>query len=653
MPPAPCRSLGFDRPEFNDRRRGWYLTGVLAAKTRQGDREAIRTLLTDHARDFRVEAESTKGAGPVMANTLLDMLFEYGRYNEALLLLKGQLKPGAFRLAAQAYRQATALWRQQQPDVALPVLRLLRERLPGFEEEPQQLVALMIEVERRYGQCLQSHGDLDGAQAIFARILDQVQDGNRPDLRADLGLIAGGFRSLDKLRLPEDQAERNSMRAALTRGEAHFLAAVDSDGERATNACYALAMRDYLFWADGGKDDADAHAAALKHAEMALVGMRESASATAYEQLGLLGQALFLDIVLNMHSLVEGESHKALAQWERIPSDAGMFPTQDLQHLLTTAELLNPRVAAQIAESVWRKRDGGEAWDVLGDSAERLIEHSAYLETELLRAARESNNPRARRFGIWKLLVPVFLRAGRNDEAEEGLDALESLTEAPVLAGDLLDWLRDSNHYDPVWTETDADWARVRLARATGRDEDCVHPLIALYHRRRDEDPSEAAQTAQLLIDWQLAPDQGHALLGALPATSATPSSSGIEHHLRQGAPIRILFVGGNETQARYDASIHEELSDCWPGLQLSFEHTGWSSNWGREVDRLVRLANHCDAIVIMRMIRTILGRTLREKVQCPWVACTGTGRAMMRQSIQEAARVGMRQRGGTDLTDR
>lgn len=110
---------------------------------------------------------------------------------------------------------------------------------------------------------------------------------------------------------------------------------------------------------------------------------------------------------------------------------------------------------------------------------------------------------------------------------------------------------------------------------------------------------------------------------------------------------MKILFVGGNEVQARYDASIREELGKRWPGLELTFEHTGWSANWGRDVDHLVRQANHCDAIVIMRMIRTILGRTLREKVARPWVACTGTGRGIMLQSIREAALIGFKQRHG------
>jgi hypothetical protein len=45
-------------------------------------------------------------------------------------------------------------------------------------------------------------------------------------------------------------------------------------------------------------------------------------------------------------------------------------------------------------------RKGGKAWNILGGSRERLIEHSAYLKTALLQAARQLSSPRKRRFGI-------------------------------------------------------------------------------------------------------------------------------------------------------------------------------------------------------------------------------------------------------------
>lgn len=637
--------LELDRPAFNEDRRAWYLVGVLAAKTRQGDQDALRALLTKHAALFESAARDVKGPGAVMANLLLDALFDAGHFTEALTLLTGQLTADAFRLAERAYAQATELWREQQPDAALPILSLLRQRLPSCHASPEQRDELLIQVERRYGQCLQSNGDLEGARQVFEGLLDRVIDGHRAELFADLGLIAGGFRSIERLRLPERTSERESLRMALTRGEASFRSAVEHAGKHAVNACYALALRDYLEWADHHLGDEQAHARALRHVDMALAGMRESPAAPAYERMGLLGQTMFMEIILNMDNLVVGESHRALTQWERIPSGSGLFPKQDIQRLIEAAELLNPGVAAKIAESVWRKRPEVEAWELLGSSAERMIAHSPFLQDALLRMARDEHLARVLRFRIWKLLVPVLLRKQLNDEAEAGLDALETLSEDATLAAELLDWLRDPAHFDPAWSQTEADWAVVRLARAIGQDAECLHPLTALFYRLRDERPVEAMQTAQLLTEWQIDPEHGARLLTTLAVEPIEPEQPDLEQRLRAGECVRVLFIGGNETQAQYQEDICEALAAQWPGLQLEFEHTGWSANWGREVEQLVRRSNEVDAVVIMRMIRTLLGRRLRAQITKPWIACTGTGRRMMLESLRKAALVGLSQR--------
>ena len=79
--------------------------------------------------------------------------------------------------------------------------------------------------------------------------------------------------------------------------------------------------------------------------------------------------------------------------------------------------------------------------------------------------------------------------------------------------------------------------------------------------------------------------------------------------------------------------------------MRLVFEHTGWSSNWGRDVPRLLKAAGESDAVVLMPMMRTMLGRTLREKIDCPWIACTSTGKGGMLSSVRCAAMVAVEQK--------
>jgi len=90
---------------------------------------------------------------------------------------------------------------------------------------------------------------------------------------------------------------------------------------------------------------------------------------------------------------------------------------------------------------------------------------------------------------------------------------------------------------------------------------------------------------------------------------------------------------------------IRSAIQRDWPGTEVQFEHTGWSSNWGREVEKLKKLVRESDAVVLMSMMRTKLGRTMRAALNDPprpWVPCTGTGRQAMEQSIRKAMQVGL-----------
>lgn len=102
-----------------------------------------------------------------------------------------------------------------------------------------------------------------------------------------------------------------------------------------------------------------------------------------------------------------------------------------------------------------------------------------------------------------------------------------------------------------------------------------------------------------------------------------------------------VLFVGGNETQQRYDERVRKELAATHPGVTVDFAHTGWGSNWGRELVSIESRVRNADVVVVMQFVRTLLGRhvrTLCGKHGRPWVACTGHGHASIRRSIEAAA---------------
>ena len=640
------RPYQFDRPELNDERKGWYLAGLLVAKTRKQNQAELCSLLDKYSNEFSKTVQRAEGAGVTITNVCLDYLFEIQRFREAMQILKGQLimNTNAFNLAVRAYFRATHYWRNNQIDSALPILNLLLDRIPGMDVNEEQKISLVNMVYRRQGQCLQSQQHFEQARMIYQRILDRVEDDIAPKLYADLGLIEGGFRNLNRLRLPADLTERESMRSALAQGEMYYRKAIELSSEIAINANYALGLRDYLVWADI-EPSPQRRSQALAYIEQALIGIRASSEYAAYEEIGVFGHAQFMRVVLSMDALSPEDSYKLLSYWEAIPSRSGIFPPQDVKKLLLGAELISPHIAAEIADSVWRMRNSAEALSIIDTSLPVILPHSTYLQQELLNEAQDESNPSAQRIEIWMHLVPTLIKMRQNDLAAEGLDSIEQLIQESEKANAFLKWLGKSANFDPVWSQTDADWAQLRIARKLGKEKDFEYLINELFFRHRDENPMAAEQIAHLFEDWEIDPKHTKDLIKSLRMEKIGKSSPDLEERLKAGEAVEILFVGGNEIQAQYDTTIKGLIKKKWPGCKIIFEHTGWSSNWGRIADSLVQKGNKSDAMVIMPMMRTLLGRTLRSKATKPWIPCTRLGRDGILYSIQEAALIGLNNR--------
>lgn len=129
-------------------------------------------------------------------------------------------------------------------------------------------------------------------------------------------------------------------------------------------------------------------------------------------------------------------------------------------------------------------------------------------------------------------------------------------------------------------------------------------------------------------------------------ARTARRDPSAEEKHLYKD--LRVLFVGGNETQQQYKESLEQDLKRKFPGLHLSFHFPGWSANWAPKAARVKSDLETADAMVLMPMIRTMFGRTVRAEAgrhDVPWVACTGKGRASLERALLEGVRVAVEQR--------
>ncbi len=170
------------------------------------------------------------------------------------------------------------------------------------------------------------------------------------------------------------------------------------------------------------------------------------------------------------------------------------------------------------------------------------------------------------------------------------------------LADRFSEWLQDSKHYDPAWSEADALRARYKCYNRLGNKEAALATLRNLFHAVKDDSPEEAEEIRNLVGEYEghdkvsdlIVPDSGR--------DDSVENIANIKQRLKEGEEVKVLFIGGNEILARYDDRIQDTIRKDWPGAKVVFEHTGWSSNWGHEVNRLKRLAKESDAVVLMSM---------------------------------------------------
>jgi hypothetical protein len=97
--------------------------------------------------------------------------------------------------------------------------------------------------------------------------------------------------------------------------------------------------------------------------------------------------------------------------------------------------------------------------------------------------------------------------------------------------------------------------------------------------------------------------------------------------------PVRIVVIGGDERQADYDRVIRN-FAECKLGaISIEFRHTGWNGNWGHQFEEMRSSLDSADAVVVLRLIRTNLGRKVRSYAK-RWIGCAGYSRSSIERAV-------------------
>lgn len=508
-------------------------------------------------------------------------------------------------------------------------------RLATRELDAVEQVAAELAVER--ARCHRRAGDFVGTRAVLGRIDPaQLSAPARARSLEEGALAACEVASLEGLRFSSGLADCESTRVRFARAAPEIEAAVSAGSDlvgRVLRAVISVAQ------------DQPTRAVADLRVARAVLAEKPDRSPGECELLTRLEFQLGLN---ELCMLEPGTDDGAIRRIEAAVA-AGHRPT--IGELSTIAVALDAHGSPHTLTAVGRVLDVAPA----DDEANRLLiglvaRHAAGAAR--LAAGRGCNDqlPRRLRFELLEVALSGAIAAtaeGDGPNIEMVADDLERLVAKAADADLDRRWVARLASDDALRTvlgPDTVDLVRLHALRRAGLTDDAAAVARGLYHRAvgGHVEGVDAADLLELLGQLGAGVDEVQALRRLLPsdvganADADIASIDGVPDR-----PILVLFVGGNETQARAWPGIQGAVTADYGGVvTVKWFETGWGSNWGDAAKEIESLFSQADVLVVMTFVRTMLGRRLRRTAGesgIPWVACTGHGRASIERAIARA----------------
>ena len=617
-------------PGDNAPRRAAHLCGRLQGAMRQRGADGLLAAFDAVPAGEREELRLAGGGlAAETARVLVPALLDARRVDEAVRWLRETWRPAGrqdVELIARWARHALGAARADDARRVLEALEAHLRRLPdpraagevGFQVRRRRAIA-----ERHLGLAAAAEARL---RALEAEARTPLQRGQ---LVTDLALVALGVRGLEGLALPDEPTQRAAFGAALAPHEPGLRAAAESGVPLASFllALGALARGDTM---------SDEHAERLRRA---VEDMTED-DLGFWEQTAVLPRARAVLALLELRRLDQGQVAAAASRLKAALDTPGALPRDLVDDGIRQALLADAPGSVGLASAFLRVHGPSVLDQDLTQALARAADPGARAALVDALEASPTGRTAAARFALLETALGGLVTAGDAALAERALDGLERLACEDGQAQALLRLLADERRWAGVWSRAEVRALRARLLEGQGRLDEAVAELVALAHAAisdEDEEAEELVARIRALGGAAADVDALERRLRAQGAQKPAPAPAGVPPLPR---PIRLLFLGGNETQARYEQTLTAWLAREHPLVTVEFEFPGWGSNWGPLIERLGPTLARADGLVLMRFVRTQLGRTARALAGehgIPWVACTGHGEQAIRRALERA----------------
>ncbi|MFK7991075.1 MAG: hypothetical protein AB8I08_33960 [Sandaracinaceae bacterium] len=650
------RDVVLDFPEASDARRGWYACGAILGYKRQGDTDAVVKLLAENPDLSRELARPGTGYAERVVSIVFEAYCRHGRFGEVARFLEPTVVGRAgVPFAREMLATASGLIRERREADARRLLDVLLSALPILSEDPDLPVDFEVLLQRRRAHCARLRGDFEGARALLEPQLSVADSGVRSDIFADLGLIECGLRSLADVKLPSDESMLGDFAAQFDKGWSLFEQSSEEGGGGRSHGDFCLGM---ALFARGDTSSA------IPYLERASAGM--SANPDRYGRFGPLDSARLALAVALAEQTDLARVPYARDLLRQVLDSKTKAPGYMHRRALIALELTDPEAAIALSEELYGRR-GPAALDVLAET--RMVRHVPDAMDALLELARRDSVSSERRWMSASVVLdeshamrdavdPEGAAVAR-ERATEALDLMVELGVEEPFTTRLIARLADERgSWRTALEPIDAKVVLATLFESKGQFIDASTQLALAFHATLDVDDEWALGKAEALLEDIRALGGEEAIASLRPRYDQYRQV--FERRSQSGLVVPpsvdpadfygiVLVVGGNETQLQQDAQIREAIAESWPNVTLIFERTGWSSNWGDQLKNMDGELSRARVVVLMRYLRTMLGRAVRRRcgdLDIPWVTCTGSGRASMLRSIEQAILLAWRQSG-------
>ncbi len=641
------RQFDCSGPELNAERRCWKIGGYASALARRARQSDIIHLIDDRTDDLmRMLSEHPRFIHAV-GIILYDSLRQSGRYSTIAHLFNGRsLLNGGVLFIKRALVLVGQLYRERKT----AEVRLLLEPIEAAASNMGNRLGKedRHEIVRRRAQVLKAEACFDEARTMFENLLPESDSRHRSMVRCDLGLAKGRFKWLSEVQIPRDKSAIAELKSRIEIGLDDFFASSSESSPGDANGSFVVGVYEML-----------QNHYSQAETTFRLAYERAMHREQVYQSTGVLPRlklyyacSIFLSLddpqFTNACDLIDSAAVAfPPAEWpewlleECLSSMIDLLPASS-ERLLSVIERHTPMVLRSylcshldsLPKDLWtaseRVRgdvhglaftDGSTSLELRFKAVKRIIE----LESEHMQTARWDKD------GHERALESLV------DLAGERQDALQATSEV----------MANRQHWNSIWEHREYLLRQAEVAVLRRSNEEAMELLFQSFQAHRSDGLPEEARAIRVRMEEI---DASHRHVESARTILPDPEMTAWP---RRKTKLRILFVGGNETQEQYHKSIRETLSEESAPLDIDFEPTGWGSNWNKDLERITpRLPNY-DGVVIMRFVRTGFGRGLRAAIclfeskndrKLPWHACTGHGEKSLYLSIVVCARKALAQ---------